>query len=209
VVARVTVVVLLLSACGGQATPAPAPDALVATCTDAGIELDQDAVEAQVDGVHLTVENAASRPVVVQVTGGGYGLVPETRDVVRALAPGTNELACAGHDGDVIGERVEFEVVDPRSLYVPVDLQCEGGPMAMPDGSGTEPMASALDAATAAFADLRSGMVRRGGYPEQEGTPWVLVRSGRVVAKATIEVRSGGDRFAAHLDSYCVSAGSG
>jgi hypothetical protein len=209
VLARVAALVLVLSACGGDPAPAPAADALAATCTDAGIEVETTRVAAQPDGVHLIVEDRTSTPVVVQVTGGGYGLGPETREVVRSLAPGTNEIACAGRDGHVIGARVELEVVDHRSLYVRDDLQCEGGPIAAVDTTGTEPMASALGAATAAFADLRPGVVRRAGYPEEVGTPWVLVRSGRVVAKATIDVRSGGDRFVASLDSYCLSVESG
>jgi hypothetical protein len=84
VLARIAVIVLVLSACGGDAEGTRhVASMLTATCTDDGIEVDQTAVDAQPHCVHQYVQKDTEPRVLLQVGNRGHQQTPHLTDTIE------------------------------------------------------------------------------------------------------------------------------
>lgn len=176
------------------ALPSPAPSSPVvaaqvgATCDGSLAAIAAPTVQAQVDGVHLLVENTSGQPLDFGIED-GTGLALQGNSVPGAsgaytydLAPGTYRFACNT-------SIVPFTVVDPGAHYVSPQLSC-----ATP-GSGTTgttdfapgargPAGPVLDVVRQQLRGIEpSDVVELAGYlPANSDRLVRVVRDGQVIA---------------------------
>ncbi|HEX2030465.1 MAG TPA: hypothetical protein VHL78_03565 [Actinomycetota bacterium] len=119
--------------------------------------------------------------------GAGDNADRGTTEVVFQMAPGDVAVRCSSSVGGDDPPYASFEVVDPKGLYVPAELDC--GPLqGISTGHGDYIEGTPGDrrdpllVATERWSPLEPGEeVQRAGYPRAENRLVLLVRDGRVV----------------------------
>ena len=164
-------------------------------CGQDGTRVSTPRVEAHPDGVHFVVdnrfENGTSYSFEYREGGGGGDSAPRGESGhVEDFPPGKVRIGCEKPpvDGMGLDYRV-LEVVDPDSVYKPVELECKGG-MVVSGGAQYAPGAKGkrgdpVEMARRQFSDhIRdSDTVELAGYPQSREYRTVrVVRDGRVVA---------------------------
>lgn len=155
------------------------------TCgRDGSFGVSSETVQAQPDGVHLTVVNGSAEPVSV----GGFDADPGISRWTLAAAPGTLDLTCWPFSQHGSGQKpvgAAAEVLDPFGMYVGGDLSCEMSAAAAVDfaeapvDDGPPP----LDVARKTIEGLRADdVLRLAGYPEQEHASVLVIRESEVIA---------------------------
>lgn len=125
---------LIAASCADPAPPVPPrqPDgapALEVRCDGATTEVLTPVVQAQDDGVHVTVHNVGTLAVLVQWDGGGDGADPGEQSFLFPILPGPARFRCLADTPDVDpgapGGWGRFEVLEPTGWISP-ELDCPG-----------------------------------------------------------------------------------
>jgi len=162
-------------------------------------------VETHPDGVRFVIDNrfeAEAGYSVEYPEGGGEGdSAPRGEsEHVGDFPPGKVRIGCEKPPVD--GTDVDYgalEVVDPKSVYKPVELECEGG-MAVTGGAQYAPgvkgkRGDLVEITLRSFSDhIRDGdNVELAGYPESREYRTVrVVRHGRVIATVVYGLEGSG-----------------
>ncbi len=170
----------------GGTPPSAAPDVGRILCDGTTTTIETAQVRPQLDGVHLLVTNTSEIDLSFQWDLGGDNAPMGERELVLPLAPGMAEVRCQdpAEDAGATGGYVELEVVDPDSIYVPIELECgeQVGWYAdfAPGATGDpDPVQSGRDH----LHGLEPGdVVEAAGYPEAETRQVRVVRDGEVIA---------------------------
>lgn len=179
-------------------------------CTDDGAETDTAKVQPERDGVHIRFLNETNhREFFLRMRGGGdwhneggrlepYGVT----ELTTSAPPGELVVGCFRNDNDIPvpdpddPHYAAMTVVDPKGLWVPLDLYC-----------GSEPEPSRIETDATADDDTNfpalareevpglhpNDVVRKPGYPETEWhlNSHVVVRDGDVIAHLTFGASGG------------------
>jgi hypothetical protein len=172
-----------------------APSEITMTCDGKATSLDSNEVQAQADGVHVTIVNTSGEDLGYTVSlrsGGGFGEnAPRKRgSVVLSLPPGELLIGCPDPESeeDPTAGLPILEVFDPERYYVPRELECTSKTATGSDsdygvgarGDTRNPVAIVEER----FKDevAPGDEVVRAGYPEEKGDPTVVIRrDGRTV----------------------------
>lgn len=185
----------------GTATVFPPSKEAHVVCEAGSTNVVTPVVIAQPDGVHILVENR--EPVHLgfayegsegSEAGGDNADRGESRHV-KTLAPGEVRVRCLppAPDTGSTEEWATFQVIDPRRLWVPHELDCnfsggsDGGYYAEPPkGDPRDPVEIAREDLAAKPGDE----VKVAGYPEAVPRLVILVRDGRTIGLAEYQPAS-------------------
>lgn len=197
--------VLAAMALASCASPADltrnATDTASVVCEASGTRTQPEAVRANADGIHLSIDNLTERRMFLYYRIGddirpvGELRVGSTTAVVTA-APSNWDLVCVApsaypDEGDTWAA---LSVLDPEGVWVSDVLDCdriaashpdyredfEGG---TPQGQEGDPIELARDPITgAAFTILADDVLERAGYPAADPVLVRVLRDGRTVA---------------------------
>jgi hypothetical protein len=197
--------IILLPACGEPArTSGTAASTAEVACEDGATRVVTPVVRAQVDGVHVDVDNRTGAEVYVyrridSDVGNLGAAAPGTTRAVSLDGPGSWEVICTRpnryptEDDDW----VPLEVVDPDGLWISDRVDCERPTATHPDyredfeggtpeGAPGDPVDLAREDVGGGGGDLHPNDVfERAGYPESRPVFVRMVRDDRIVAVAT------------------------
>jgi len=193
---------------------APAPRTLVVTCVGKAIHLSASSVQAQADGIHLSVTFTSRGGGDFSYTsfnsngssnGSGIGVLsPGPWREVYPLAPGKASLRCARVDAGASSSAKAVEVLDPHHYWTPIaDPSCR---LASVQANG--PGATAVEAvqnwlATNGHVHDQVAML---GYPRDPGPTIGVTDHSKLVARISVFSTGGsGPRSWSMLGGACAT----
>lgn len=218
---------LALAACVEVAAPAaggpseareqptrPARTLRIVCERDRSTVLEQRAVIARRDGVHVIVDNRSRASAHIDYLGIEARAGGVTSHVVSA-APGRVAVTCwpVSPQQESEPSTPHVTVLDPRGWWTPIALECapDSGPMDesitwAPDTPGERGNPAALYRRRADW--LRKGdVVKVGGYPAAAEPVVVVIRDGRTIVQAQYMRAPRGDGVLLDSTYACVDAG--
>jgi hypothetical protein len=182
---------------GASAVDGSAADVARIVCEKDAVVLRDDTVRAQLDGVHLLVENPGGawgidlhHEIWDYGTGEGFKLSDDATPDTSGMGPGTVTVACVPtarssyYDTGV--PRATLTIVDPDGLYVPGELECGFGEQfrLTISGSQDEQPTSVVRRVPGV---LPSDEFERPNYPDSPlywPVEFIVERDGQAVARA-------------------------
>jgi hypothetical protein len=179
--------------------PGEQSDVAEFTCDETGtISPSSLTIDAQPDGVHVAVTNAADERISFTVAGsesttyvvGDGGADPgERKEVVLEIPPGDADVSCVlGSKGGIDTSPIaDLRVADPAGTYIRIGMDC---PMSSQSPDHAPGAVGFRDDPAEVARQHLSGLeyddaVERAGYPSSEQPIVRVVRNGDVVAVAT------------------------
>ena len=175
------------------------PDTARVICTESGARTSTPQVRPRSDGVHISIDNRSDKRAFyirdADLSDGNHGgeLAPHSaEEVVSSFSPGKILVGCFDNSrstpfSEVDGGFAEVEIVDPESLWVPVEPAC-----AVPDRikwettvDGEWEESDYEGAARIHLGLAESDGFRPAGYPETSwklGPTYSIIRGGEVLA---------------------------
>ena len=188
---------------------------LTVVCGADGVSIVDSPVEAQADGVHLSLVNETERVRHVRVRPGRMLLhvgPGESVDEVLDLAPGTYRFLCKkGRFGKIpYGLPVAGVVEDPAGYFHPSEVECDGSVSFMIIDYASDAPGMPGEPAEI-FAELVRGtlpddVVDYTGYPEAAYPTAGVTRDGTLIAEASFFESSRGGWLLEGFES-CVGNG--
>lgn len=181
------------------------------------------AVQPQVDGVHISVENRATSPVVLDYTDarGAYRtepIDPGVGELTLGIAPGPARIGCrAAANPTGRSDLKPLQIEDPLNLWISPDLECQNGSVSQldsdhpPGAPGRRGNPIELAIIHLPFSPLPEDEIRRAGYPEGPGFHGELVaivRGGRTIATVFLLEAADGGWLTSRIES-CAADHSG
>jgi hypothetical protein len=152
-------------------------------------------VEAQADGVHLSVNNESNSLAGLDVKGNmGLSLQPGDNSFTLTLAPGSYEIACMNSAVTSPLEYVPLQVVDPNAFWTPIELSCSKRSSYTNEDGPVVSIADPTSGASDIFGNyMREGdTADRGGYPQDSSNTFVVLhRDGAIQGVASLKAMAG------------------
>jgi hypothetical protein len=179
-------------------TPAEPSNVAEFTCDATGTIFPSSlSVDAQPDGVHVAVTNAADEHISFTVGGhestmyvvGDGGADPgERKEIVLGLPPGDADVSCVlGSKGGIDTSPIaDLRVEDPTGSFTPIGMECPMSSQHVDDATGFQ--GDPIEVARQHLSGLEyDDAVERVGYPNSRQPVVRVVRNGDVVAMATFK----------------------
>ena len=195
----IPVLLVLLGGCADTQNSgrSPAPESSAADiarvrCGETGsTEILTPSVQAQPDGVHISVDVPAGSELGFSVDG-CCGFNAEDGPFVVPIPPGPMRVACATFDADLGDDSLyrALQVVDEEGVFVaPTEIRCADGTGVGSGDAGPAAGASPIEAARALLTGVRSSdeLVQLGYLEREEGASVGVRRDGEVIAILRLE----------------------